>query len=291
MNNKKKGNLLEEAVELIEKQIIKVHKIAKEDEVIIERNKIFNIDGAKYEIDVFVKINKAQGYSSIFIFECKNWDSAKVGRKEITDFSEKINITQAQRGFFVAIDFTKDAINRAKKDEKLELLKASKFDINFSDALNSLVVEDRKKRTIKRFGFDEERENINDEKEDEIIPRSEFTINFNHLEKEYEEFHDLVSNMCLTSFLADNKFKKPGGYHIPINKLISFEHENLIVCGKRMKFLTIIADYYVIVGKPIVHKVFNIEGRGTHINLEYEFPNGKTFKLSHIGAVLKNENK
>jgi hypothetical protein len=61
------------------------------------------------------------------VFECKNWQD-KVGKNDIIVFSEKVKATNAQRGFFVAKSFTKDAVAQAEKDPRLELLTAAELD-------------------------------------------------------------------------------------------------------------------------------------------------------------------
>jgi hypothetical protein len=77
----------------------------------------------KHEIDLWVSVAIAKGYNSIFIFECKNWED-KVSKNEIIVFSEKIDVTNAQKGFFVAKSFTKDAVAQAAKDARRQLLTA-----------------------------------------------------------------------------------------------------------------------------------------------------------------------
>lgn len=72
-------------------------------------------------------IDPGQGYKSVFIFECKNWQEA-VGKNEVIIFAEKIAVTQAQRGFFVAKSFTKDAQSQAATNPRISLLIASERD-------------------------------------------------------------------------------------------------------------------------------------------------------------------
>ncbi len=70
---------------------------------------------------MWVTVDIGRGYDSIFIFECKNWED-KVSKNEIIVFSEKINVAKAQKDFFVAKSFTKDAIAQAVKDHRIQLL-------------------------------------------------------------------------------------------------------------------------------------------------------------------------
>src|SRR3569623_554107 len=89
--------------------------------------KVLVQNGVRHEIDVFVTASLAAGYDATFIFECKNWN-AKVGKNELIIFSEKVAVSGAQRGFYVAKAFTKDAQAQAKKDSRIKLLTASHFE-------------------------------------------------------------------------------------------------------------------------------------------------------------------
>jgi len=75
-----KGNELETAVKAIEHAILQSAPGLEKDSFLIESKKIVVIEGVRHEIDVWVEIDHGKGYKSIFIFECKNWESS-VGRK------------------------------------------------------------------------------------------------------------------------------------------------------------------------------------------------------------------
>ena len=119
-----KGTNLEYAVRLIEQTILNSKPGLKEYPFSIETRKIFVADGVRHEIDVYVEIDLGHGYKSVFIFECKNWKDP-VGKNELIVFSEKLKITSAQKGYFIAKKFTKDAVNQVAKDERIELLEVS----------------------------------------------------------------------------------------------------------------------------------------------------------------------
>jgi Restriction endonuclease len=115
-----KGKLLEYAVLNIESLIF--NSPFRKDETAANIRIIPNytkITG--YEIDLYVIVERDKNLDSTFIFECKNW-VAKIDRKEITDFSEKITKSAAQKGFFIAQEFTSGAIARANDDPRLELV-------------------------------------------------------------------------------------------------------------------------------------------------------------------------
>lgn len=122
-----KGNDLEIAVAAIERHILATSPSPREDAFVIESKKLICTAGVHHEIDIFVTINSARGYKSIYIFECKNWTDA-VGKNEIMIFSGKIGVSQAQHGYFVAKSFTKDAEAQAKLDPRMTLLTAVEHD-------------------------------------------------------------------------------------------------------------------------------------------------------------------
>ncbi len=88
----------------------------------IESKKIVTVDGVRHEIDIFVRVDVGGGYEAVFIFECKNW-AEKVGKNELIIFTEKIQATMAQKGFFVARSFTSDAEAQAAKEPRITLLR------------------------------------------------------------------------------------------------------------------------------------------------------------------------
>ena len=122
-----KGRELERAVQAIEAVILKSSPALCEQPFRIEARKRINVGGVHHEIDIFGTVEAAKGYTSTFIFECKNWEAA-VGKNDIIVFSEKINAVSAQRGYFVAKAFTKDAAAQAEKDLRITLLTATEHD-------------------------------------------------------------------------------------------------------------------------------------------------------------------
>jgi Restriction endonuclease len=121
---KEKGDSLEDAVRAIEDSILRSAPGFAQGTFRIQQKRIVQSTGVRHEIDLFVTASLATGYEATFIFECKNWQS-KVGKNEIIVFAEKVAVVGAQRGFFVARAFTRDARAQAAKDSRLELLVAS----------------------------------------------------------------------------------------------------------------------------------------------------------------------
>ena len=124
---RQKGDTLENTVREIESTILHTAPGFSEGTFRIQGKRIVVSDGVRHEIDVYVTAALPTGYEAIFVFECKNWQD-KVGKNDIIVFSEKIKATNAQRGFFVAKSFTKDAVAQAEKDPRLELLTAEQLD-------------------------------------------------------------------------------------------------------------------------------------------------------------------
>ncbi len=122
-----KGRELEDAVHAIETVILESSPGLQEKAFRIEARKRVAVGGVHHEIDIFVTVDIAPGYASTFIFECKNWEDA-VGKNDVIVFAEKIVVTSAQRGFFVAKSFTKDAVAQAEKDPRIKLLTATAHD-------------------------------------------------------------------------------------------------------------------------------------------------------------------
>ncbi len=88
------GDALHNAVHSIEQHILASSFASKESTMKFESKKIVTVDGARFEIDIFVTIDSAPGYSSVVIFECKNWKKS-VAAPEMTHFSAKIEAVGA----------------------------------------------------------------------------------------------------------------------------------------------------------------------------------------------------
>jgi hypothetical protein len=121
-----KGSALETAVRSIEATILHSSPALAENTSSIESKKVFTVAGVRHEVDVYVVVDVAAGYRSVFIFECKNWEEA-VGKNEVIVFSEKIDALQAQRGFFVAKSFSQFAEAQAALDPRITLLQATQY--------------------------------------------------------------------------------------------------------------------------------------------------------------------
>src|SRR4051812_39516767 len=109
----KKGDALEEAVHLIETVLLRSNPTLKEATLKIEIKKKTYIKGVRREIDIYVSLDLRNGYELTYIFECKNRKQS-ASANDITIFAEKIDVVNAQKGYFIARKFAPDAINNAK---------------------------------------------------------------------------------------------------------------------------------------------------------------------------------
>ncbi len=124
-----KGNALEAAVHMIEEKILQSSPALRENTFRIEGKKLVKVNNVRHELDLFVEVEIGAGYTTSFVFECKNWKTP-VGKNEIIVFSEKIRAVQAQKGFFVAKSFTKDATAQADQDGRIELVSVAELPID-----------------------------------------------------------------------------------------------------------------------------------------------------------------
>jgi hypothetical protein len=114
MQARKKGTDLERAIASIERTILNAVPTLSDKSYKIISPRIIIVDGVKHEIDIWVEFDIGGGYKSIFIFESKNWEK-KNGKNDLIIFSKKIEVAQAQRGFFLAKALTKYALAAAKQ--------------------------------------------------------------------------------------------------------------------------------------------------------------------------------
>ena len=124
MSPGEKGHALELAVHAIEAVILASSPSLQGQPFTVERRKTVTVSDVHHENDIYVTMGAAKGYESIFIFECKNW-ADPVGKNNVIILSEKIDAAVAQRGYFVAKQFTKDARAQAAKDPRITLLYAN----------------------------------------------------------------------------------------------------------------------------------------------------------------------
>lgn len=122
------GRDLENAVRLIEQLVLASHGIPG-GKITIELRKRVVTDGVTDEIDVYVKVDTAPGYESLFLFECKDRkEPADKGDVEILE--GKVSRLGAARGFLIARKFATGAEALAKKYPNIQLLTASEAPVS-----------------------------------------------------------------------------------------------------------------------------------------------------------------
>ncbi len=73
---KEKGDALELAVQPIESSILKASPSYQEKTFTIEGQKIVTVADVRHEVDIWVSVDLGEGYTALFIFECKNWEES-----------------------------------------------------------------------------------------------------------------------------------------------------------------------------------------------------------------------
>lgn len=256
LSNIEKGNQLEDAVKAIETVILKESSKFSEDSIKIHGKKILSVNGVKHEIDVYVEVSHAPGYESIFIFECKNW-KGKVGKNEIIVFSEKIAVSCASRGYFIAKKFTRDAKAQAKKDPRIMLLTAyyytpigrTKFpNLNFIN-----TIESRSNVTMLLFG---EKTGVK-----RVSTQGKKIIEIGVPHEAQNFIHDLVEN-TLNTFAM----RYPEGTHkLEFSHLYEYEMGQLFLDSESIRSIEInvVASIEKIVASVI--STYDVSSRGRSI--------------------------
>jgi hypothetical protein len=281
-----KGYSLEEAVSLIEQTILHNNPATKDAVVTIEPRKIVQADGVRYEIDLYIIIDFGNNYKSAFIFECKNWERA-VGKNSIIVFSEKINAVHAQKGFFVARSFSKDALERAKREGRMELLTAS----DMLDALPLFVdgfhyVQDNILHADIHFNIlanDPNKVGRFDLAKDSKVQFREET----HL---LSEFNERVQRMVENEHMNHEPTGtyKEGSYHYDITKTLKFDPNELFVGGYECRELTARVQWDTQIIRPKIVSQFDIQSRGQVISFESEQISGGSIEAVFINIDQEN---
>ena len=277
-----KGTHLEDAVRLIEQTILNSKPGLKESPFSIETRKIFVTDGVRHEIDVYVEIDLGHGYKSIFIFECKNWKDP-VGKNELIIFSEKIKITNAQKGYFAANKLTKYAVNQASKDERIELIPIA--------ADNSILLSFPNFHSIER---DQSKVHTNAD----FIKRG--------TEKDNIKYQPISPDDCkieldgksidLTKYINEKSSKviegrinkepthrlSEGVFNYEYNETLIYEPGSFVVQGFDIERLELNITFPIIVNRPKIKYAFEVGQRGKVISYESTTSKGHTIGVAFI---------
>ncbi len=271
------GDALHDAVHAIERRILTSALASKESTIIFESKKIVVADGARFEIDIFVTIHSAPGYSSLVIFECKNWKKA-VGTPEITHFSAKIAAVGATRGFFVAKSFTKDARALAKKDKRITLLIASEHNPTSSPVphgFHTITAEPTHADvTLYKRGADHKN----------IFPCDVATATLRFrgeiapLQEYLRQWIDQTTSQDVLKFASGSL--PEGRYDREGVSSRTFAQGEFLVNDEDMEMAAIIVRYHVDLYRPPVVSHFSVETRGRVYSLApINLPKGGTLSM------------
>lgn len=273
---KQKGDNLEEAVSHVENFILNSNPQFANLPFTIDTKKIFIIEGVKHEIDVYVEIDIGNGYKSIFIFECKNWKTP-VNKNEIIIFNEKINIVNAQNGYFISKRYTKDAECQAKQYRRMELFYVTEEHSLISD-LAGFHITERKEVSIKAIAFRKGFDKNTSERKKVDLSNCHVVLN----EKEID-FNEYLTE--ITKKIIDVKFNKEptqglpsGSYEFEYKENLCYK-DNLFLDGVNMEKLELKIKIQVIISIPSIKYTFDIGKRGRIIHFETKMSTGHKLEL------------
>lgn len=259
-----KGDALERAVQLLETVILGTNASTREATVTIKPKKIIDDNGVKHEIDIYITVDPGNGYESIYIFECKNWEQ-KVGKNEIIVLSEKIDVIRATKGFFVAKSFTIDAKARAKQDQRITLLIATddlgtstSFITDFSININTNI--DSHANFIYPPGATAKLPKLTNEsfalyRNEPLLLR---TVN--------ERIRQQLIDETMQRAPADAFFEDAGGYKR--TQSVFFQPQELVIEGCEIYRADMTVTWKTRIIYPSIVSKFNIETRGRVIMYE-----------------------
>lgn len=280
--SQQKGTHLEDAVRLIEQTILNSKPGLKDFPFSIETKKIFVVEGVRHEIDVYVEIDLGHGYKSIFIFEFKNW-KVPVGKNELIIFSEKLKITNAQKGYFVAKKITKDAVNQAAKDGRIELLEVTTDNtilLSFPDF--HFIERDQSKvhtnaNFLKRGAC---KKNI----EYQPISPGDCKVELDGTSIDLTKYiHENSSKVIENRINNEPTNRLPEGvYNYEYNETLYYEPGSFIINGFDIERLELNITFPIIVTRPKIKYAFEVGRRGKVISYESTTSKGDTIGIAFI---------
>jgi hypothetical protein len=260
-----KGNALEAAVALIERTILAQNPALREATITIETKKILVADDVRHEIDVHVMIDLGRGYKSVFLFECKNWDSDIIGKNEVIILSEKINAYQGQTGFLIGKKFSKDARAQARKDKRIELLTV---DHGFSDLISFPELHHVVQRNVRcdlLFPCEVSSPDALGDFDAEAA-----VIKLNGEIISIHEFRERLMKATLDERMKREPTERypVGSYDYTHKKEFPFDPNELIVDGFGCRSVEIFVQFEVLIIRPRIVSRFDVKSRGRVLTYE-----------------------
>jgi Restriction endonuclease len=274
MSPYQKGNALEAAVAAIEELILQSSPAHREKTWFIENKKLIQVDGVHHEIDIYVTIDLGEGYKSVFIFECKNWQEA-VGKNEIIIFSKKIEVSSAQSGYFIAKSFTADAMAQGKTDPRITLKIAKEHEpagtilpFGFHTTSNQITCNNVKFRIRGNTGA-----------KAEALDIASSVMSLDGVPLDWEPYFLSWSietvNQDMLNFPSGQL--PDGVYDRSAQSARTFRPAQLIVNGKYIESISLTVKFQVHLKRPVVISHYEIESRGRVIS--FRAPYGRRHHL------------
>jgi hypothetical protein len=254
----RKGRSLERAVQVIEETIIRKSPSLRTAAFEIEPRKVITVDGVRHEIDLCVRVQQGTHFEALHIFEAKNWNTP-IGKSEILDFSEKIRITGAAKGYFVAKQFSSSARARAQQDKHMELVEVTD---EFVSALDSLQLVSSEHR-LEKLTINIKERNVASVDNPPLLNHQQ-TCHFKGTPTTLGAFcvgetEKLVSEAIRKSIA---QFRLVGTHHNRKQYYFQFDPRELLIGTIDVEHLMLDVRFSVVTAAAQVISKFEVEGRG-----------------------------
>ena len=279
-----RGDALHHAVRAVEQHILGTAPALADRNFRIEDKRVMCVKGVHHEIDIYVTVDSAPGYSAIYIFECKNWKES-VGKVEIIDFIEKIQCLDATHGYFVAKSFTKDARAQAVQCTKLSLLIATENDpVSLpipGDFHTTVATPSQLELTFAQRGRKDDSKTVSIDVQTALAISNGVAISLTTYILAWQK--KVVDKDILG--VPTHRFAVGDHARAAISSR-TFQPQELVLDGRDMESATIKVDYTISVHRPQILWSFDIETRGRVLSLApVTLPSGAAI-TTHIGSGL-----
>jgi hypothetical protein len=225
------------------------------------------------------------GTNLIYIFECKNYTKHKVDKNDIVDFYDKINVLNCQKGYFIAKNYTKDAINKAKEFDRIELLYFSEL-----SKLNGINIEIENQFLseiqINYLGFNKNNNEVifHNIDENDILEYEGGKITIKEM-----VFVNVGNNQHVLN-QYEKKFNKKETYNIinfTLNLSPSNEIKYILFKGKKYENMFFNVNLIFKIEQAKLNYHYNIDSKGSYFEIELKSMYNKNI-ISKNRFVYKN---
>lgn len=254
----------------------------KEATITIDTKKRVTVLGVRSEIDVYVSVKLGNGLELIYIFECKNREEP-VDKNDITVFDDKIQEVGAQKGYFVAKKYGIDAINKAKRYQRIELLKATDEFETLPFVADYHQINHMPPHVDLSFVIKTD----NPQKVGIPIPfTAESKIRLLHEELLASKYGELIQQSVINEVMSHEPTGSfsAGAYSYDRTVKFTFRPKEVFIDGHECLALTARVSWEICLIRPRIISKFDIKTRGRVIKFEStEFPSGGNIQVSFIG--------